>query len=160
MLFIFFRRVSCRNGYHLSRLLEKRRTHPVWYNWSSGGPTGSAPSDMGHAMCSNESRTITSQAVTCVVPVHSDTRSHRTSRPRLPRHLRLSIVIVSNRCCWLLPPPPLPPPLPPPGITTTKSAARHRRRRAWTSCKTVNPWNAVSSVVGRDDPSRIDLSVS
>lgn len=82
-------------------------TYPVMYSWSSGGPTGSAPSDMGHAMCSNESRTITSQAVTCVVPVHSETRSHRTNRPRLLRFLRRNIVIVSNLCCWLLLP--LPP---------------------------------------------------
>lgn len=76
-------------------------TYPVMYNWSRGGPTGSAPSDMGHAMCSKESRTITSQAVTCVVPVHSETRSHRTNRPRLPWFLRRNIVIVSNLCCWL-----------------------------------------------------------
>lgn len=85
-------------------------TYPVTYNWSSGGPTGSDPNDIGQAMCSNESRTITSQAVTCAVPVHSDTRSQRTNRPRLPRFLRRNMVIVSNLCCWLFPPPPVPPP--------------------------------------------------
>lgn len=93
--------------YISSRFKWFKKTYPVMYNWSRGGPTGSAPSDMGHAMCNNESRTITSQAVTCVVPVHSETRSHRTNRPRFPRFLRRNIVIVSNLCCWLLLP--LPP---------------------------------------------------
>lgn len=102
-------------------------TYPVMYSWSSGGPTGSAPSDMGQAMCSKESRTITSQAVTCVVPVHSVTRSQRTSLPRFPARFRLlNMVIVSNRCCWLLVLPPLPLP---PGMATSRYCNAFSSRR-------------------------------
>lgn len=110
---------------------RSKTTYPVMYNWSSGGPMGSAPRDMGQAMCSNESRTITSQAVTCVVPVHSDTRSHRTNRPRLPRFLRLNMVIVSSLCCWLLLLPPLP------GITRTDDDDRLDDYVHCMSCDTI-----------------------